>query len=126
MNTFWNDLPDLEDITNTIKVAKNCFDNSSYCDDLKESIDIFLDEYINSNIEIYKEYDFNTIIYDYLFDIIVESYHSIIFEFDIDIHKIINETMYCYFMRNNNPRSYIDNRIIKSPNNKKINKLLKY
>ena len=34
--------------------------------------------------------------------------------------------MYCYFMRHNNPRSYLDNRIIKSPNNKKINKLLKY
>ncbi len=126
MKTFWNDLSDLEDITNTIKVETNVFDNSSYCDDLKESIDIFLDEYINSNIEIYKEYEFSTIIYDYLFNIIIESYHTIIFEFDIDIHKIINETIYCYFMRHNNPRSYLDNRIIKSPNNKKINKLLKY
>ena len=39
MNTFWNDLPDLEDITNKLKVVDNCFDNSCYCDDLKESID---------------------------------------------------------------------------------------
>ncbi len=42
MKTFWNDLSDLEDITNTFKVVNNCFDNSSYCDDLKESIDISL------------------------------------------------------------------------------------
>lgn len=126
MSTFWNDLPKLENITNKIKIPDNLFDNSYYCDDLKESIDIFLDEFINSNIEIYKEYDFNSIIYDYLFDIIIESYHTTILEFDINIHKIITETIYCYFMRHNKPRSYLDNRIIKLPNNEKINNLLKY
>jgi len=122
----WNDLDDLKDITNTFKIDYENFDDSVYCDDLKESIDIFLNEYINSNIEIYKEYDFNVIIYDYLYNAIIESYNTIINEFNIDIENIINETIYCYFMRYNNPRSYLDNRIIKAPNIDKINKLFKY
>ena len=126
MTTFWNDLDDLEDISNDLKVIDYKFHNSIDCDDLKESIDIFLDEFLNSNIEIYKEYNFNSIIHDYLLETILISYGNIIADLNVDINTIINETMYCYFMRNNCPRSYDDSRIIKSPNNKKIQKLLEY
>ena len=126
MTTFWNDLDDLEDISNDLKVIDYKFHNSIDCDDLKESIDIFLDEFLNSNIEIYKEYNFNSIIHDYLLETILITYGNIIADLNVDINTIINETMYCYFMRNNCPRSYDDSRIIKSPNNKKIQNLLEY
>ena len=126
MNTHCNDLPNLKNIIDEFFIDSNTFNNSSDSDDLKESVDIFLNEYLNNNIEIYKEYNFYNIVFTYLFTNICNLYDSIIFENDIDIEELINETMYCYFMRNNNPRSYNDNRIIKKPNVNKINKLLKY
>tara|TARA_A100001011_G_C14307517_1_gene843875 strand:- start:2464 stop:3837 length:1374 start_codon:yes stop_codon:yes gene_type:complete len=126
MTTFWNDLPPLEDISNTLKVNTNKFYNTIDCDDLKESIDIFLDEFLNSNIHIYKEYNFNSIVSDYLLETVLITYGNIVLDLNVDINIIINETMYCYFMRNNCPRTYSDSRILKSPNTKKIQNLLEY
>ena len=126
MTTFWNDLPPLDNISQKLKVTTNKFNNTIDCDDLKESIDIFLDEFLNSNIQIYKEYNFNSIVFDYLFETIITNYGNIIVDLNVDINTIINETIYCYFIRNNCPRTYADSRILKSPNTNKINQLLEY
>ena len=127
MNTIHcNDLPNLNNIIDIITAYEKPFYNSNDSDDLKETIDIFLNDYLNNNIQIYKEYNFYDIIFTYLFTNISNLYENIIYENDINVENIINETMYCYFMRHNNPRSYNDNRIIKKPNIKYINKLLNY
>ena len=53
-----NDLLNLKNIINDFFIKDNIFNDFSDGDDLKESIDIFLNEYLNNNVEIYKEYNF--------------------------------------------------------------------
>ena len=58
MSKFWNDLPNLVDISNKFSVKK--FNNKNI-EDFKESIMFFIDDYIKSNPRDYEEYYFEKI-----------------------------------------------------------------
>jgi putative phage-type endonuclease len=122
MTTFWNDLNDLEDIIDTIEPAK-----SNICeieDDLKESLYLFLKEYMSINIHIYKDPYFEDIIYNYLHSKYSDFYSEIINDNDLSIIKIISDVIECYFIINT-PRSYKNTFTIGEPDVKSISKKIK-
>ena len=45
---------------------------------------------------------------------------------DIDIYQLIKDCIYFYFMRNKNPRSYSDTRIIDNVDKERVDKLFEY
>ena len=57
MSTYWNDLSVLEDISKEIETnAKEDINyNDNDIDDFKESIMYFIEDWINSNIKLFKE-----------------------------------------------------------------------
>ena len=126
-DVFWTDLPPLTEISNEIEKNAVC-DNEIYDDsdiaDFKESIIYFLGDFIDSNIKLYKEYKFENILYDSLYEIITNNYGSIIDELDIDLEYIIFDSMEIYFYKNNSFRSYAGTTIVKKPDKKRIKKLL--
>ena len=71
MATYWNDLKVLKDISKNIE--ENVENSTDYNDndvaDFKEGLQYFIEEWITSNIKLYKEYDFEDIIYESLYNI---------------------------------------------------------
>ena len=59
--THTNELPELNDIYDNL-IIEDDFTNTSYHEDFLETIDIFIDEYVNSHIMEYKEKDFEDIV----------------------------------------------------------------
>ena len=121
MPTFWNDLNDLEDIIDTIEPLKS--DIYEIEEDLKESLYIFLKDYMKDNVEIYKDPYFKEILYNYLYSKFVEFYSEILEESD-EINIIINDVISCYFTINT-PRSYKNTFTIGKPDVKSISKKIK-
>ena len=122
-----NDLNNLTDIIDTF-VADNTedlFKNTQYEDDFKETIYIFIDEYIENNIETYKLKKFRELLIDYIYINITDAYQNLIDEYNIDIDTLIDESIDFYFNKNNNYRSYKDSPILTIPDVKIISKKLK-
>ena len=128
-DVFWNDLPQLEDksaeIEKNAEFSCDVFYNEKDISDFKESIIYFIDEFLKSNIKIYKDYKFESILYDSLYDIITDNYNSIIDELGVDLEYIIFDSIEIYFYKNNSFRSYAGTTVVKKPDKKKITKLLK-
>ena len=127
MTTHWNDLQVLTNIIDTFvppPIIK--FNNTKEIDDVKETIDIFIDEYIRSNVKEYKDYHFEEILFKYISDIIDEIFDFKLHDDDVDIYQLIKDCIYFHFMRNKNPRSYTDTRIIDSVNKERVDKLFEY
>ena len=123
-----NSLPELKDIIHDIKAPNNNFQDTQDYSDLKETIWIFLDDYLKNNITIYKDKHFNELVhsnvYESMYCCYYETFNDI--ELKINIDDIIEEVINTYFIVHNNPRSYINSFIHHLPDVNKIDKLLKY
>ena len=109
----WNDLPPLDDIKDTFNVKKL---NNKNIEDFKESVYYFIEEYLKDNVRVYEDYHFIEIIYEDIYNIIINTYgHSIIDSFTISLDTIINECLDLYFLINDKPRSFQKTLIIKEP-----------
>lgn len=127
MTTHWNDLQVLTNIVDTFKpppIVK--FNDTEYVDDVKETIDIHIDEYIRSNVKEYKEYHFEETLFNYISENLDDMFCSMLNDDDIDIYQLIKDSIYFYFMRNKNPRSYSDTRIIDNVDKERVDKLFEY
>ena len=125
--TYWNDLLVLQDISKELEksiVEEVNFDDNDI-DDFKESVLYFIEDWVNSNIKLYKEYKFEEIMYESIYDIILDNYGFMVDELSFDLESNIFDAMEIYFYKNDCFRSYSGTTIIKSPNKKKIKQLLK-
>ena len=106
MATYWNDLQVLENIISNLKPpSKPNIYGLKELDDIKETLDLFIDDYVKSDILKYKDYTFEKDIYSYLSNIIDEVFNHMLFD-DLNIDELINDSINTYFWRNKNPRSY--------------------
>ena len=112
--TYFNDLPKLDDLYDILKTEDD-FTNTSYHEDFLETIDIFIDEYVNSHIMEYKEKDFEDIVKEAVYSQILEVYNEQINYLDLSLDDTVDECVYLYFTKNNCPRSYDDSIIISNP-----------
>ena len=118
MSKYWNDLPNLVDISNKFSVKK--FNNKNI-EDFKESIMFFIDDYIKSNPRDYEEYYFRKNLYRDIYNIIVNTYGCIVDTLNLSTDIILNECIDLYFLINDNPRSFKRTFIIKNPDIKHVN-----
>ena len=127
MTTYWNDLAVLNDISKEIE--ESAVDNNEYNDndiaDFKEGLQYFIHEWLTSNIRLYKEYDFENIIYESLYNIILSNYEFMINDLNFDLESNIFDAMQIYFYKNNCFRSYAGTTIVKIPEKQRIKNLLK-
>ena len=83
-----SELTPLENIIHEITVSNNNFEDTQDCYDLKETIWIFLDDYLKDNIEIYKDKNFDEIVrqnvYDSMYVCYFETFNEIELKIDID------------------------------------------
>tara|TARA_B100000424_G_C22912352_1_gene485396 strand:+ start:108 stop:1505 length:1398 start_codon:yes stop_codon:yes gene_type:complete len=106
MATYWNDLQVLNNIIHDIKPPpKPCVYGLKELDDIKESLDFFIDDYVKDNIKKFKDYTFEDELYNYLSSIIDDIFNHMLFD-DLNIEELIKDSMNTYFWRNKNPRSY--------------------
>ena len=127
MTTYWNDLAVLNDISKEIE--ESAIENDTYNDndiaDFKEGLQYFIEEWLTSNIRLYKEYDFEDIMYESLYNIILSNYGFMINDLNFDLESNIFDAMEIYFYKNHCFRSYVGTTIVKTPQIKKIKNLLK-
>lgn len=124
-----SELQPLENIIHEIKAPPNSnFEDTQDYYDLKETIWIFLDDYLKGHIDIYKDKHFDEIVrqnvYDSMYVCYFETFNEI--ELKIDIDYIIDEVVETYFIVHNKPRSYKNSFIHHMPDVEKIDTLLKY
>ena len=125
MTTYWNDLPILTDISEDIEksIADVSLENKDI-EDFKESIQYFINDFLETNIKLYKEYDFESILYDEIYKIIINNYYFVVDFKDFDIEYCICDAIQIYFHKNNCFRSYAGTSIINTPKYKQITKKL--
>mgnify|MGYP001258965437 CR=1 FL=1 len=121
-----NDLNTLTDIIDTIEPnnINELFENTHYYDDLFEAIYIFVDEYIDDNLETYKLKKFEELLFDNIYNSIIDIYDGLIKEYDINIEELIINVIQFYFNKNNNHRSFCNSPIINRPDVKIITEKL--
>ena len=104
MTTKWNDLPELTNIIDKIKLKS--FDNKNI-EDFKETIYYFIVDYFKSNIRIYEKCNFIEEVYLDIYKITIDTYGSeIVDAFSIGIDDIILESIDLYFLITDTPRSF--------------------
>jgi putative phage-type endonuclease len=116
-----NALPVLKNIINNIYVDTK--EEIKHLSEIKECVYILIEEYIENNVQLYKETKFENIIIESIYDYFTVLYNYDLFDF-INVENIIEEMLLMYFIINNNPRSYNDTFIIKKNNYKKNKKIL--
>ena len=121
--THFNDLPLLNDLYDILKVEDD-FTNTSYHEDFLETIDIFIDEYVNSHIINYKEKDFEEMVKNAVYLQILDVYSEQINYLELSLDDTVDECVYLYFTKNNCPRSYEESIVITKPINNIITKTL--
>ncbi len=89
-----NALSPLTDIINSITVLSGNI-NETDIDELRESIYLIIDDFINNNIQEYKYKDFNHRLFEHTYDIFENLYENI--EQDINLSELIDEGIYSYF-----------------------------
>ena len=127
MATYWNDLAVLNDISKEIEesaIEDVNFDDNDIAD-FKESVQFFIEDWLDSNIKLYKDYHFEQIMYESLYDIILINYGFMIDDLNFDLESNIFDAMEIYFYKNHSFRSYCGTTIVKSPDKNKIKALLK-
>ena len=70
-----NDLPELNDLYETLKVEDD-FTDTPYHEDFLETIDIFIEDYVNSHILQYKNKDFEDMVKEGVYSQITELYNE--------------------------------------------------
>ncbi len=121
--THFNDLPMLNDLYDILKVEDD-FTNTSYHEDFLETIDIFIDEYVNSHIINYKEKDFEEMVKNAVYLQILDVYSEQINYLELSLDDTVDECVYLYFTKNSCPRSYEESIVITKPINNIITKTL--
>ena len=131
MTTYWDDLQILVDISDLVG-EEALSDNEEHTQlndkdiaDFKESMQYFIQDFIDVNIKLYKNVDFENIMYDTLYHTIIATYGNIIDNcnnFDLEYH--IYDAMEIYFYKNNAFRSYYKTTIVQQPHKRKISRLL--
>tara|TARA_B100001094_G_scaffold17687_1_gene15265 strand:- start:105 stop:1472 length:1368 start_codon:yes stop_codon:yes gene_type:complete len=121
--THFNDLPLLNDLYDILKVEDD-FTNTSYHEDFLETIDIFIDEYVNSHIINYKEKDFEEMVKNAVYLQILDVYSEQINYLELSLDDTVDECVYLYFTKNSCPRSYEESIVITKPINNIITKTL--
>ena len=129
MTTYWNDLQVLPNILDTIKLPpKPDVYELKELDDIKETIDLFIGDYVNDNILKYKNYTFESDFFDYISNIIDEIFNYLLYE-NLDIDDLIKDSINTYFWRHKTPRSYpktFTNYQDYKSRKDKVSKLLEY
>ena len=124
--TYLNDLSILRDISEDI--VKSAIEDINYndkdIDDFKESVQYFIEDFVEYNTKLYKEYDFEQIMYESLYEAIISNYGFMIDELNFDLESNIFDAMEIYFYKNHCFRSYSGTTIVKNTNFKKIKKQL--
>ena len=83
-----------------------------------------LKDFLDENVKLYKEYNFESIIYEEIYKIIIHNYSFILDFDDFDIEYCICDALQIYFHKNNCFRSYAGTSIINRPKYKQITKKL--
>ena len=122
--SYLNDLNNLDDIIDTFNIKKEDFKDTEYYEDFCESIYHIIDDFIDKNIKIYKEYNFDDIIMENIFEITNELYSNLVNEYDINLYDIISDCIQLYFYTNNCFRSYKNTTIVNVFDKKDIDKKL--
>ena len=126
MTTYWDDLKTLQDISNLLIPEKSIIESYDDKDieDFKESVQYFIQYFIDNNIKLYKDKYFEQTMYDALYELIVPIYGTLIDKTDFDMEYHIYDAMEIYFYKNNAFRSYASTTILKKPNKRRISKQL--
>ncbi len=121
-------LPVLKNIIGDIKAPNDNFKNTSDCHDLKETIWIFIDDFIQNNRETYKDKHFEELVKNGTYESMYCCYYDIFNELElkINIDDLIDEVLQTYFIVYNNPRSYANTFIHHKTNREKTDRLLEY
>ncbi len=94
MTTYWNDLAVLKDISKEIEeyATEIVHYTDNDIDDFKESVMYFIEDWINSNIKLFKEYDFEQIMYESIYTLITMNYGMIAYDlgFDLEAHLFVS------------------------------------
>ena len=126
MYKFSNELPLLVPVSINVEDLP---ENNKILDidiaDFKESIQYFIQDYISNNIKSYKDKTFEDDLYDAIYTIILSTYDNLAYDID-DLDYHIYDAIEIYFYRTNSFRSYSTNPILKDPNIRRVNKVLKY
>jgi len=122
------DLPILKDIVKDIKAPRDNFHETNDFHDLKETIWIFIEDFINNNVELYKDKHFDELIRASVYESMYCCYYDIFNELElkIDIDNIIDELIQTYFIIHHNPRSYPNTFVHHKPDIERIDRLLEY
>lgn len=121
--THMDDLPELKDEYDSFQLSDD-FTDTSYHEDFLETIDIFIDEYVNHNVMDYIYSDFEDRVKDAIYTQISELYNEQINYLDIDLDDTINECVYLYFTKHCCPRSYEESVVLSQPIDNIITKQL--
>ena len=97
--THFNDLPLLNDLYDILKVEDD-FTNTSYHEDFLETIDIFIDEYVNSHIINYKEKDFEEMVKNAVYLQILDVYSEQINWLTVIVFIRFFSLFFCYQFSN--------------------------
>lgn len=127
-DVYWNDLKQLNDVFNqlTIKCDKPTKEEvEQEIENFKESIQYFIKDIIEFNILLYKEYDFEKLLFEEVYHHVVNAYSTVIDTFHFDIDYNIWDAIEIYFYKHNLFRSYSSTTIISHPDVKSITKKLK-
>lgn len=127
-DVFWDDLKPLEDVLNKLTIVDNKPSKKEIEQEIegfKESIQYFIHDIVDHNILLYKEYEFEKLLFEEVYHHVVSAYTTIIdtFHFDIDYH--IWDAIEIYFYKHNLFRSYSSTTIINKPDVRCISKKLK-
>ncbi len=112
--THMDDLPELKDEYDSFQLSDD-FTDTSYHEDFLETIDIFIDEFVNHNVMDYIYHDFEDRVKDAVYTQISELYSEQINYLDITLDDTINECVYLYFMKHCCPRSYEESVVLSHP-----------
>ena len=99
-HTYWNDLKGLRDISEELEVEVDVKLDNEDIDDFKETISYFIDDWVNSNIDLYKEYKFEQIMYEAIYEIVVDAYWFVLDDLNLDLEATIFDAIEIYFYKN--------------------------
>jgi|UniRef100_A0A6C0BYG7 hypothetical protein len=105
-----NELKPLNDIFDTLEPPeRNIPYNETDLEELRESIQMIITDFVENNIDYYKYEDFNDRVYEHTNEIMMNLYNNLIEVFeDINMYDFIMEGINIYFNLIGVPRSYKD------------------
>ena len=105
----------LKDIFEDIQPSNNIISyTENDLEELRESINMIITDFVENNIKYYKEIDFIDKVYTHTNNIMTQLYLIDLFE-DIDVYEFIMDGIHIYFNLIGIPRSYPNSIIINSP-----------